>query len=101
MNIKCRNIKLKNWERKPVDGYDPKTNTIYEFLGDYWHGNPERFNPNDIHHFCKKTYGQLYENTFSTMKKVKSLGYNVKYIWETDWLKFKHKKTPVLKIQIL
>ncbi|MCK5019133.1 MAG: zinc-ribbon domain-containing protein, partial [Candidatus Peribacteraceae bacterium] len=24
-----------------VDGFDPATNTVYEFLGDYWHGNPE------------------------------------------------------------
>jgi len=23
-----------------VDGYDPIINTAYEFLGDYWHGNP-------------------------------------------------------------
>ena len=22
-----------------TDGYDPTTNTIYEYLGDYWHGN--------------------------------------------------------------
>ena len=25
-----------------VDGFEPKTNTVYEFNGDYWHGNPER-----------------------------------------------------------
>ena len=26
-----------------VDGYDPKTNTVYEFNGDSWHGNPALF----------------------------------------------------------
>ena len=30
-----------NERHKYVDGYDPATNTIYEFLGDYWHGNPK------------------------------------------------------------
>jgi hypothetical protein len=24
-----------------LDGFDPRTNTIYEFYGDYWHGNPD------------------------------------------------------------
>ena len=23
-----------------IDAFDPKTNTVYEFNGDYWHGNP-------------------------------------------------------------
>lgn len=28
-----------------VDGLNNQTNTIYEFLGDFWHGNPQKFNP--------------------------------------------------------
>jgi len=74
--------------RKKVDGYDPQTNTIYEFLGDYWHGNPNIFNPNDIHPRIKKTYGQVYENTMNRFNKFKALGYNIKYIWESDWKRF-------------
>ena len=27
-----------------VDGYDPETNTVYEFLGDKWHGNINIYN---------------------------------------------------------
>ena len=31
-----------------VDGYDSKTNTIYEFNGDFWHGNPNIYNLTDL-----------------------------------------------------
>lgn len=89
LKIDKRNFSLPKWKRKPVDGYDEITNTVYEYLGDYWHGNPKIFNHNKINHDTKKTFGELYENTFKVLNKVKSLGYNVKYIWETDWKKFK------------
>jgi hypothetical protein len=81
-----------------VDGYDSKTNTIYEFLGDYWHGNPIRHNPNEINKKCHKTFGELYKNTFKKFEKLKMLGYKILYIWETDWNKFKKNidKTPNL-----
>ncbi len=73
-----------------VDGYDPITNTIYEFLGDYWHGNPLIFNSKDYNKTCHKMFGELYENTNKKFNKLKSLGYNVKYIWESDWKKYKN-----------
>lgn len=31
-----------------ADGYCKDTNTIYEFHGDFWHGNPEIYNPDEI-----------------------------------------------------
>ena len=72
--------------RKKVDGYDDKTKTIYEFLGDYWHGNPRIHNPKDINRANKKTFGELYENTFNKKFKIlKENGYIIKYIWECDW----------------
>jgi len=68
-----------------VDGFDANTNTIYEFLGDYWHGNPKKFNPNDINKSNKKTFGELYNYTFQRLDELKKLGYSIKYIWEYDW----------------
>jgi hypothetical protein len=65
-----------------VDGYDKNTNTI---LGDYWHGNPEKFNTYDIHPRVKKSFGELYNLTFNKFKILKDNGYNIKYIWEKDW----------------
>lgn len=74
-------------------------NTIYEFLGDYWHGNPIKFNKNDINKNCKKTFGELYNKTIEKFKKLKTLGYKVKYIWENDWNNFKKgiDETPKVK----
>jgi len=71
--------------------YDSKANTIYEFLGDYWHGNPVKYDKNNTNEKCKKTFGELYKNTFIRLNKLKDSGYVVKYIWEYDWILFKNK----------
>ncbi len=83
--------------RKRVDGL--KNNTIYEFLGDYWHGNPVRHNPTEINKRCHKTFGELYENTFNKFKQFKELGYNINYIWETDWKLWKKDKSKPIPIK--
>ena len=44
-----------------VDGFDPITNTIYEFNGDSWHGNTNIYNATDFNKQAKKTYGELFE----------------------------------------
>jgi hypothetical protein len=82
-----------------VDGYDEKTNTIYEFLGDYWHGNPEKFDLNKLHVQLNKTFGMLYEETFTRFSHLKKGGYTIKYIWENDWNKFINGIDKVQKIQ--
>jgi hypothetical protein len=64
-------------------------NVIYEFLGDYYHGNPQKFNKTDAHPSKKTTFGELYENTIKKLKHLKNSGYTVKYIWESDWKRFK------------
>ena len=46
-----------------ADGYDPSTRTIYEFHGDYWHGNPKIFKTSIMNERTKCTMGQLYEKT--------------------------------------
>lgn len=88
-SIPIRNFRPVGWTKKPVDGYDPTANTIYEFLGDYWHGNPSKYDSNKLHPKRKVTYGTLYNITISSLTRLKSLGYQVKYIWENDWNKFR------------
>ena len=34
---------------------------------------------------CKKTYGELYEQTLKKEQKIKDLGYNLVTMWEYDW----------------
>jgi hypothetical protein len=68
-----------------VDGYDPSTNTVYQFYGDYWHGNPKVFPSERINAHNKKTFGTLYSYTMSQEQKIKSLRYDLISIWEYDW----------------
>jgi hypothetical protein len=97
-NIPTRNYYLPKWKKKPVDGYDPTTNTIYEFLGDYWHGNLNKYPPEKLHPKRKITYRELNDRTMTNLNRVKSLGYEVKYIWESDWNKFKRGENPSPKL---
>lgn len=68
-----------------VDGYDPDTNTVYQFHGDYWHGNPDVYDQNKIHGHRNKTYGELYNNTMRIDNEIKSYGYNLVTMWENDY----------------
>jgi hypothetical protein len=70
-----------------ADGYDPMTKTIYEFWGDYWHGNPQRFHPDDMNVITKTTFGYLYKRTLNKRKLILDHGYNLVEIWESDWRK--------------
>ena len=81
-----RNVSLKacgKWFR--VDGFSPETQTIYEFNGDYFHGNPAIFGPNDINKKVKRTFGELHQRTIEKERILKQAGYNVISIWESDF----------------
>jgi hypothetical protein len=67
-----------------VDGFDQKTNTIYEFFGDYWHGNPCKFVANDINPSCNKTYGQLFKQAMKRISTFSEYGFNVIFKWESS-----------------
>lgn len=57
-----------------VDGFEPKTNTVYEFLGDYFHGHPITRPNND-----------LFEETRKRFIDLQKLGYTICYCWENDF----------------
>ena len=89
LKISIRNYRLPEWKTKPIDGYDDKNRIVYEFLGDYWHGNPVKFKRDDINRTTQDTFGKLYDDTYKHFNRLTSFGYIVKYIWENDWKKFK------------
>lgn len=70
--------------RLQVDAFDKKTNTVYEFHGDYWHGNPDIYKSSDINKHNGKTFGELYNETLLKEQEIKSLGYNLVVMWEND-----------------
>jgi hypothetical protein len=75
------NTKLK------ADGYCVETNTIYEFHGDYWHGNPNIYCSNQFNKTTKCTFGELYQITINKEQKIRDKGFNLITIWENDWNK--------------
>jgi len=66
-----------------VNGYCKETNTVYEFHEDYWHGNPRKYNHNEIHPQKKVSYGELYQKTLRRDHQIKALGYNLVVKWES------------------
>ena len=71
---------------RSVDGYDPVTNTVYQFHGDYWHGNPVKYAPDIFNQRAKKTMGELYENTIRMDQQILDWGYHLVTMWEYDWV---------------
>ena len=72
-----------------ADGYNKETKTIYEFHGDFWHGNPKKYKSDEFNEIAKKTFGELHENTKKKQKECEDMGYKYISIWENDWLKGK------------
>jgi len=68
-----------------VDGFSRKLNKIYEFQGDYYHGNPKIYKPEKYNKKCKKTFGELYKNTVKRTKLLEKEDYVVEEMWENDW----------------
>lgn len=74
-----------------VDGFCPKTNTVYEFYGDLYHGNPQKYQSNNKTFFYK-TAGELYQRTIERENMIKEMGYNLIVIWEKDWTVERYEK---------
>lgn len=82
-----RNVYIKlDGKRYYVDGFNPDTQTVFEFNGDYWHGNPDIYNSNDIHPVAKITFGELWNRTISKQNHLKKHGYKIISIWESEFL---------------
>lgn len=68
-----------------VDEYCSDTNTVYEFHGNYWHGNPRMFSATDINERTKTTFGQLHKATIAKEQKIRELNYNLVVMWEDEY----------------
>ncbi len=69
-----------------ADGYCAETNTIYEFHGDYWHGNPKIYDSKYTNKVVNIPMGELYQKTINRENKIKELGYNLVVMWESDFI---------------
>lgn len=68
---------------------------IIEFNGDYWHGNPKYYKPDDIMKFIQKQRtkyngdkaSDIWEYDRKKKNALEKLGYKVKVVWESDYHK--------------
>ena len=71
-----------------VDGFNPETNTVFEFNGCFWHGC-KTCHSNNRH--CKhatnpdRTMEELYRATLAKEDALRTSGYHVKVMWECQW----------------
>jgi hypothetical protein len=79
-----------------ADGYSVSNNRIYEYDGDFYHGNPKIYNQDDMNRKTKTTFGELYENTLNKKQFCEDSGYNIISIWESEWVRA---KLTVIKLQ--
>ena len=70
--------------RYSLDWYDPDSNTVIEFNGDYWHANPKYYKPDWIHPVKKCTAIKLWERDKQKYDYLTSLGITVYIVWESD-----------------
>ena len=70
-----------------VDGFHERTKTVYEFYGDAFHGNLNRYKENEKCHPFDKNINtiDLWNKTKEREEKLKALGYNIVIIWESDF----------------
>ena len=80
-------IVILNNRKIKFDGYCEATNTVFEYFGDFFHGNPSIYNFTDINPLNKKTYGELYEETLKRVELIKNNNYNLITMWESDFNK--------------
>lgn len=72
-------------KRYQVDGFCSDTNTVYEYHGSFWHGNPKIYKPDEINTIVHKTMGELYDTTVKKENALREAGYNVVTMWDKEW----------------
>ena len=82
--------------RYHADGYSKATNTVFEYHGDMFHGNPAIYEKDAINPISKITYGELYEKTIKKQRFCEESDYKYVFIWESEWFRA---KTSVIKLQ--
>jgi G:T-mismatch repair DNA endonuclease (very short patch repair protein) len=75
-----------------VDGFDKKSNTVYQYHGCFWHGCTKCYSSDFINNKNKTTMEDLYEKTIERSKQLKKAGYNLIKMWECEWTKSKEYK---------
>lgn len=94
-NEKCLTVNENSYMIDCIHGEKKK---IIEFYGDYWHANPIKFDEDKKIH--KKTALEVWEKDKKKVDDLKSLGYEVLIVWESEF-KLNREETIAKCIQFL
>ena len=81
----------------PVDGYEPESNTIFQYHGCKWHGCPcqKRKERNSLEEALiaeERSADQRYAKTIELEKKMKEQGFKIVSVWECEKPELKKKR---------
>lgn len=86
LNVPEREVMIQAAGRRYfADGFDPVTNTVYEFWGDFWHGNPKVYDPAALNTVTGRTFGVLYAAVQQKRSDILQAGHKLVEVWEYDW----------------
>lgn len=71
-------------DTKICDIFIPEFNLIIEYFGDYWHCNPKKYDADYFNVKKNKFAKEIWEYDRSKLELIKSYGYNLEVIWESD-----------------
>lgn len=81
-----------------VDGFDERTNTVYEFFGCYYHGCKNCFKTNrSVRRNCHldRTVQEVYEANLSKSEMLRWAGYTIVGKWECEFANDKKTDPPI------
>jgi len=85
VDARQHSIRLYDQKSFSCDGFDPETNIVYLFHGDFWHGNPKCYDPEMINCRTGTTMKSLFQKTLEMDEKIKKSGFTLITIWENEW----------------
>ena len=69
-----------------VDGFEPESQTVYEFLGCWFHGCPVCYKERSMKHPYKlKSMQELHDETQQRLQNLEEQGFNICCIWECQF----------------
>jgi hypothetical protein len=76
--------------QKSVDIYIPSQRKIVECFGDFWHCNPEMYDPEYYHKYVHMNASEIWKRDEDRIKTFRDAGYQVEVVWENTQKQFKH-----------
>ena len=73
----CRHGGERYIAEDPVDGYEPISQTVFQYHGCWWHGCPSHCNHKD--------QAKRYKLTIDREAQIKAEGYKLVVMWECEW----------------